>query len=445
MNIDSITTNSAGDVSLTALKTDIDSLDASVTSLNADIVTINSDIAVLPTTTYVDNVLALKIPLTYIDTDPALTADSDSKLPSQKAVKAYIDSNVENTLEIVNVKDYGAKGDGTTDDTAAFNAAIAVADNYIPGLLNGTLYIPSGVYKLNPTTLKPFNCHVYGPQATLQANTNAADTLVKIGATPWLNIQLSAVSAYDTTAGGTRYGYGLGIDVTAAAGSYPGNAFIKIDSICGFKYGISFWNGNGQHIGTMKIDVRVIYTCEVGIYLIDADTALQVENNVINVTYMVDCDTFVQMLGITGGACQGNVITIDSLELWYGTNMNGISLVGQYVQHNIIRVNTIFWDDANTTYIYNSISGAKNNVVELPDIDLTKVNIANDILKISTNGFGNMLADCRGRSVVYGASPAPVTGTWRIGDRYIINNPTSGQPGQYVYTSGGWKAETTVA
>jgi len=36
---------------------------------------------------------ALLIPLTYVDTDVTLAADSDTKLPSQKAIKAYVDSS----------------------------------------------------------------------------------------------------------------------------------------------------------------------------------------------------------------------------------------------------------------------------------------------------------------------------------------------------------------
>ena len=44
-----------------------------------------------------------------------------------------------NSGAIVSVKDYGAKGDGTTDDSAAFNAALAV---------NTTVFVPEGVYRL---------------------------------------------------------------------------------------------------------------------------------------------------------------------------------------------------------------------------------------------------------------------------------------------------------
>ena len=47
-------------------------------------------------------------------------------------------------LSQVYVTDYGAVGDGVTDDTAAINTAIAACG---PGDI---LYFPGGVYKVNP-------------------------------------------------------------------------------------------------------------------------------------------------------------------------------------------------------------------------------------------------------------------------------------------------------
>lgn len=46
--------------------------------------------------------------------------------------------------QFINVIDYGAKGDGTTDDYKAFNDALTVAKNY-----GGKLFIPNGSYSLS--------------------------------------------------------------------------------------------------------------------------------------------------------------------------------------------------------------------------------------------------------------------------------------------------------
>jgi hypothetical protein len=48
--------------------------------------------------------------------------------------------------DVVNVKDFGAIGDGVTDDTAAIQAAIDSLPNK-----GGTIFIPSGVYKVTST------------------------------------------------------------------------------------------------------------------------------------------------------------------------------------------------------------------------------------------------------------------------------------------------------
>jgi hypothetical protein len=63
--------------------------------------------------------------------------------------------------DVVNVKDYGATGDGSTDDTTAIAAAFAVACSTTK---SGTLYFPSGTYINNNTLTGSFGVHdqIYG-------------------------------------------------------------------------------------------------------------------------------------------------------------------------------------------------------------------------------------------------------------------------------------------
>lgn len=58
----------------------------------------------------------------------------------------------------INVKWYGAIGDGTTDDSASFNAAIAEArQNFISKTGSNVVIVPRGVYMINSTiTLPPY-------------------------------------------------------------------------------------------------------------------------------------------------------------------------------------------------------------------------------------------------------------------------------------------------
>ncbi|MFZ5830728.1 MAG: glycosyl hydrolase family 28-related protein, partial [Planctomycetota bacterium] len=61
---------------------------------------------------------------------------------------------------VVNVKDYGAKGDGETDDTEAFKKAIAAGDN---------VFVPKGNFKLTGTLALRPNTHLFGLSRTFSS------------------------------------------------------------------------------------------------------------------------------------------------------------------------------------------------------------------------------------------------------------------------------------
>ena len=67
----------------------------------------------------------------------------------------------DNSSAIVSVKDYGAKGDGVTDDTAAIQAAINSfgAANTATG---GTVFFPVGVYKITSSLLLNYGTSLLG-------------------------------------------------------------------------------------------------------------------------------------------------------------------------------------------------------------------------------------------------------------------------------------------
>lgn len=92
-------------------------------------------------------------------------------------------------LEFVSVKDFGAVGDGTTDDTAAFQAAFNAS---------ASIYVPSGTYRLTATltvTNKSFNLVGAGKGATTLLWTAA----VASGVSFICNTGLSATNRFPCT------------------------------------------------------------------------------------------------------------------------------------------------------------------------------------------------------------------------------------------------------
>lgn len=83
----------------------------------------------------------------FVVVDPTLAA-------SNAGLNAYIATADKAYRRGFNVKEFGATGDGTTDDTAAIQAAIdavLVADAPEGGQMGGTVYLPAGRYVVSDT------------------------------------------------------------------------------------------------------------------------------------------------------------------------------------------------------------------------------------------------------------------------------------------------------
>lgn len=81
--------------------------------------------------------------------------------------------------EVVNVKEFGATGDGATNDTTAIAAAFTAAGS-------GRVYFPAGTYLTDPITIGSSNLEVFGAgmeQTTIKLRPQAAGTSNTITAT----------------------------------------------------------------------------------------------------------------------------------------------------------------------------------------------------------------------------------------------------------------------
>lgn len=71
---------------------------------------------------------------------------------------------------VFNVRDYGAKGDGTTDDTVAFQCAIAAAGRQVTGNasqtadsgMGGVVFVPQGIYCIRSMLMVPQGVGIRG-------------------------------------------------------------------------------------------------------------------------------------------------------------------------------------------------------------------------------------------------------------------------------------------
>ncbi len=88
-----------------------------------------------------------------VDTLATSTSLGTSNLlaPSQNAVKSYVD----NSKTFTNVRDFGAVGDGVTDDTAAFQTAATYfgSGGVLATANGGVLLVPKGLYKITGQTV----------------------------------------------------------------------------------------------------------------------------------------------------------------------------------------------------------------------------------------------------------------------------------------------------
>lgn len=124
----------------------------------------------------------------------ALRADlaNDSGPTGGASLVGYKGRTVSERLgDTISVKDFGAVGDGSTDDTDAFVAAIAHAYS----LGGGTVYIPSGVYMTDPISMQGFsNITLRGAGGMWQSITGKDQTTLRIRSAGDVGIQFCATT-----------------------------------------------------------------------------------------------------------------------------------------------------------------------------------------------------------------------------------------------------------
>lgn len=88
--------------------------------------------------------------------DDCMADDQNDQAKEINAIAGFIGANGDALRRIFgyydfNVKDYGATGDGTTDDITAITAAVAAAVDSVNDGGGGTVFFPEGIYKITTT------------------------------------------------------------------------------------------------------------------------------------------------------------------------------------------------------------------------------------------------------------------------------------------------------
>src|SRR2546421_2265575 len=93
------------------------------------------------------------------------------------------DGTIKNMLRVINVKDYGATGDGSTDDTTAIQNAINASS------FGNTIFFPTGTYIVS-TTIKLLKGRRYigsNRESTTIKQANGANLDAVLASETWLS------------------------------------------------------------------------------------------------------------------------------------------------------------------------------------------------------------------------------------------------------------------
>lgn len=156
-----------------------------------------------------------------------------------------VSTNVEAKLaQTVSVKDFGAVGDGVTNDAAAIQAAI----DYVFSANGGEVYVPFGTYICSSTITLKNNVKIYGdgPKVSILEFTSATGN----GITLPLNLTKSSIEGLKLYASSSSTGNGISYIDTSDASR---ELFLDQYEIEGFKIGIRLAFAINAYIGQGRL------------------------------------------------------------------------------------------------------------------------------------------------------------------------------------------------
>lgn len=185
-----------------------------------------------------------------------------SEIVSSRIGNAITNVNVWGGV-IYNVKSYGAKGDGVTDDTAAIQATHAAI---VATGKRGTMVLPLGVYKINSLlTINVSYVSVVSYGAKIDASSITSGEAIKItGSVNPPYTQGTVVLEGFELLGNSRTGTVIGFKFDTPVSSGEGSSHITVRNVNIHAFGKGVYNGDRAYV--INFENSDIYDCTDCIY-----------------------------------------------------------------------------------------------------------------------------------------------------------------------------------
>lgn len=254
--------------------------------------------------------------------------------------------------QIVDVRAYGAKGDGASDDTAAIQAAMnSAADG-----AGGVVYLPTGTYKTSNSLLVPSRTHVKGDgrgKTVIVSPPGDYPGKSVNGARIYATIALVAADrsiisdlTVDHAANGTRAnGIALMPDGATYGGTVTTNSVVQNVEVLGFNsHQYLIWNLRGAHNKILNnyvdggIAIGTLGSIQEGIELRGGDDVLVSGNTVSNVGnngIYVSANSDAPPSYLRGVIIADNLVDVANVGIFLSVAAYDASQI--QIKHNIIR------------------------------------------------------------------------------------------------------------